>query len=163
MNGEIQIPGRLRAIFRVLSVLTLVEGGAGFLLAAFNIIAVPFYYKTLEKLLGHPYSHSSSLLYLIGFAGLLFDLMLLAAGVLLWKQQRRALFLLICVLITEFVSTLSIIAMFTPRGFSKAVGFIVGMGLMPFAPQIVTAFPIVAGILVFLAYRYLGIPARPIG
>src|SRR6266550_4330164 len=143
MNGEIQIPGRLRAIFRVLSVLTLVEGGLGFLLAAFNIIAVPFYYKTLEKLLGHPYSHSSSLLYLIGVAGFLF--------------------LLICVLITEFVSILSIIAIFTPRGFSKAVGFMVGMGLMPFAPQIVTAFPIVAGILVFLAYRYLGIPARPIG
>src|SRR5438034_11062905 len=89
MNGEIQIPGRLRAIFRVLSVLTLVEGGAGFLLAAFNIIAVPFYYKTLEKLLGHPYSHSSSLLYLIGFAGLLFDLMLLAAGVLLWKRSEE--------------------------------------------------------------------------
>ncbi len=128
MNGEIQIPGRLRAIFRVLSVLTLGEGGVGFLLAAFNIIAVPFYYKTLEKLLGHPYSHSSSLLYLIGFAGLLFDLMLLAAGVL-----------------------------------AEAVVFLVGMGLMPFAPQIVTAFPIVAGILVFLAYRYLGIPARPIG
>ncbi len=45
---------------------------------------------------------------------------------------------------------------------AKAHGFILGAGLMGFTPQFVTAFPIVAGMLIFLAYRYLGIPARPI-
>jgi hypothetical protein len=139
-----------------------VEGGLGFLFSALSIIAVPFNYKTLEDLVGHPYPHSAALLYLTGSVNLIFEVMLVVAGVLLWKLQRRGLLLLICVLIAEFISVLGIMAIFAPRGQSKALGFIMGMGLMPFALQIVTGFPIVAGILIFFAYRYLGIPARAI-
>src|SRR5260370_37650918 len=143
MNEETQIPKRLRAIFRLLSGVTLAEGSVGFLLAAHNIITVPFDSKTLEYLLGHPYSHSGSLLYLIDSANLLFGLMLLAAGALLWKLQRRGLLLLICVLVTEFIFVLSVMAMGASKSFAKPVGFIVGRGLFPLVAQFISVFPIV--------------------
>ena len=50
----------------------------------------------------------------------------------------------------------------TDSALREGFGYIVGMALTPFSVQVVTAFPLVAGILIFLAYRHLGIPARPI-
>jgi hypothetical protein len=86
--------------------------------------------------------------------------MLLAAGALLWKLQRRGLLLLICVLLAEVVFVLSILAVGASKGFAPPVGFIVGMGLFPFVAQGVTVFPIIAGILIPFAYRYQGMPTR---
>lgn len=146
----------------MLSILTIAEGGLGLLLTTCVIILVPFHYATLNNLEGRPYPHSLWLLYLLASASAVFDLMLLGASVSLWKLQRRGLVALICVLIAEFVCVLCIIFSFSSRVFSQAQSYMMGMGLIPFSPQIVTAFPIVAGILIFFAYRYLGIPARPI-
>jgi len=81
---------------------------------------------------------------------------LYAAG-LLWKLKRRGLLVLIYVLGLELFYIL-VSATTAP---SKEYGIILGIGLMPFAIQVVTAFPVVAGVLIFFAYRYLGIPARP--
>jgi hypothetical protein len=103
---------------------------------------------------------------LIWSADLIVEVMLLAAGAFLWKMKRRGLFLLIAVLVTEFIYAASIsLALLAPRtgsALAKGFGYLVGMGLSPLSVQIVTAFPLVAGILIFFAYRYLGIPARPI-
>jgi hypothetical protein len=158
MKDETPIPRRLRSIFRVLSGLTLADGSVGFILAAHNIINVPV--DSTEHLVGHPYSHSSSLLYSIDSANLVLNVMLLAAGALLWKLQRRGLLLLICVLLAEVVFVLSILAVGASKGFAPPVGFIVGMGLFPFVAQGVTVFPIIAGILIPFAYRYQGMPTR---
>jgi hypothetical protein len=160
MKDETPIPRRLRSIFRVLSGLTLADGSVGFILAAHNIINVPVDSTALEYLIGHPYSHSSSLLYSIDSANLVLNVMLLAAGALLWKLQRRGLLLLICVLLAEVVFVLSILAVGASKGFAPPVGFIVGMGLFPFVAQAVTVFPIVAGILIPFAYRCQGMPTR---
>lgn len=138
-------------------------GSLGFLLAAHNIITVSFDSKTLEYLAGYSYPHARLLLYLMDSANLLFGVMLLAAVVLLWKLERRGLLLLICVLITEFIFVLCIIVdIAASKGFSKPLDFMVGRGLFPLAPQLVTAFPIVAGILIFFAYRYQRTSARAV-
>src|SRR5258708_39094296 len=153
MKDETPIPRRLRSIFRVLSGLTLADGSVGFILAAHNIINVPVDSTALEHLIGHPYSHSSSLLYSIDSANLVLNVMLLAAGALLWKLRRRGLLLLICVLLAEVVFVLSILSVGASKGFEPRVGLFVVLGLLPIDAQAVTVFPIVAGILIPFAYR----------
>src|SRR5882762_10244251 len=64
-NEETQIPRRVRVIFRVMSVLTFVEGGTGLFWTVLNVILVPFHLKTLENLVGHSYPYWAPLLYLI--------------------------------------------------------------------------------------------------
>ena len=160
MSEQPSIPGRARTIFRLLSVLTLIEAVLGLLLTAFEISMGSYHNRALETLLGRAYS-DSWLVYLIELIALAFNVLLLAAGALLWKQQRRGLRLLICILIAEFIFVLGLGGAFASGGLSKVQDYLVGMGVMPFSPQIVTAFPIVSGILIFFAYRYLGIPAKP--
>lgn len=78
MNEKNQIARRARVIFRVLSGLTLAEGGLVFLLAVYYIMTVPISLQALEYLAGQPYPHSRLLLCLIASANLLFGGMLLA-------------------------------------------------------------------------------------
>jgi len=158
MNGETTTPRRLRVIFRVLSVLTLLEGFVGFLIAADGIATDVINYKALQQLNGQQ-THPSALrlLYFLASANVVFNLVLLYAGGLLWKLKRRGLLVLIYVLAIEFFYIL----VCTTTAPSKEYGIILGFGMLPFAIQVVTAFPIVAGVLIFFAYRYLGIPARP--
>ena len=153
-------------IFRTLSVLTLLEGSVGFLVAADSIAMGPFSYKALQHLEGQNYPSAVQLIYFITIASLVFCLLLLYVGRLLWKLRRRGLSALIYVLAAEFFYSLIFITtvMSTHSFFrapSKGYAFILGMGLMPFAIQVVTAFPIISGVLIFFGYRYLGIPARP--
>ena len=157
-----QPPRRVRAIFRALSVLTAVEAGLGLALTACVTLLVPFHYATLSSLEGHPYSRSLSLLYLLGSTSALFDGVLLASSALLWKLRRTGLVLLSWTLIGEVVCVVGIVSMFTSGFSSNAESYVLGMGLMPFSPQIVTVFPIIAAILIYFAYRYLGIPAHEV-
>jgi hypothetical protein len=89
---------------------------------------------------------------------------LLVAGVLLWKRQRRGLVVLTGTLIAELVCGIGpaiVNAVHGAQGISTSEhALLVGLALFPVFPQILTAFPLVAGILIFFAYRYLGIPAR---
>ena len=158
MNGETETPRRLRVIFRVLSVLTLLEGFVGFLIAADTIATGPINYRALQHLDGQTHAAALRLLYFLGSANVALNLVLLYAGELLWKLKRRGLLVLIYVLAIEFFY---ILVFSTTTAPSKEYGIILGFGLLPFAIQVVTAFPIVAGVLIFFAYRYLGIPARP--
>ena len=157
MNGESETPRRLRAIFRVLSVLTLLEGFVGLLIASDTVATGPINYRALQHLDGQTHAPALRLLYFLASANVVFNLALFYAGGLLWKLKRRGLLALIYVLVIEFVYIL----VYVTTAPSKEYGIILGFGLLPFAIQVVTAFPIVAGVLIFFAYRYLGIPARP--
>lgn len=146
--------------------LTLFEGSVGFLVAADSIAMGPFSYKALQHLEGQNYPSAVHLIYFIAIASLVFSLLLLYVGRLLWKLRRRGLSALIYVLAAEcFYSLILITTVMSTHSFFRApsngYSFILGMGLTPFAIQVVTAFPIIAGVLIFFAYRYLGIPARP--
>jgi hypothetical protein len=63
MTGESTIPGRLRTIFLVLSVLAFIEGTLGCLLATDNLLRARFHYEVFDHLLGHHYPHTGWLLY----------------------------------------------------------------------------------------------------
>jgi hypothetical protein len=104
-------------------------------------------------LIGYHNSHVAWLLYPIDCANLLINTILLVASALCWKLQRKRLPLLSCALVTEVIFVNLILAMGASEGFSKPAGSIVGRALIPFIPQAITLFPIVAGILVFFTYR----------
>lgn len=168
---EISMPRRLRVIFRALSVLTSLEGAFGLLLTAMTMLVFPFVRPTLEDIVAHPYSHSALLLYAMALANVAFDVMLAIASVLLWKLQRRGLFLVVCTLLAEatYLAGITAVQMYfvlrrrsDSAPFSESLGAMSGVGNMSLGVQLATAFPIVAGVLIFFAYRYLGIPARPL-
>lgn len=165
MSQETQTLRRVRRIFRVLSILTFLEGGLGLFATLVTIRMGRIHFEALEYLLGYKYPHGW-LVYAIECVNFSFCVVLFAVAALLWKQQRRGLFRLVCVLAAEFLYCVVFAMAFVgPRGdpaLFKAHGYITGMAMMPFSLQIVTAFPVIAGILIFFAYRYIGIPARSI-
>jgi hypothetical protein len=63
--------GRLRTVFRALSVLACIEGTVGFLLAAHSLSVVRVDKEALEYLMGYLYSQSGWLLYPMDCAHLL--------------------------------------------------------------------------------------------
>jgi hypothetical protein len=154
MSEGVLVPKKPRLILRILSVLTLSEGGIGLLLSSLNLITLRLDYVSVGG------SHPAWLSYATASIGLMFNIALVAAGVLLWKLRRKGLVLLTGVLITELMSLIFMSSAPVFGASSKEHGYLTGMGLLPFTPQIATAFPIVAGVLIFLAYRHLGIPAR---
>jgi hypothetical protein len=164
-------PRRLRTVFRVLSLVSSLEGAFGLFLTAIMMLVFPFAKSGLENVVTHSDSHSTLLLYMMALTNAAFDVALLIAGALLWKLQRRGLFLLVCTLLAEAAYFLGIVAIEMhfglkrgtgPSAFSETLGAMAGVGNISLGVQLATGFPIVAGILIFFAYRYLGIPARPI-
>lgn len=145
---------------RALSVITAIEGALGLAGTIFIDVSYRFHYAAMSSLQGAQPSGSLSLLYLLGCISALFSLLLLASSALLWKLRRKGLASLSWTLVAEVLCLVTISFIFTSRFSSTAQSYMLGMGLMSFTPQIVTAFPIVAGILIYFAYRYLGIPAH---
>jgi hypothetical protein len=153
-------------IFRLLSVLTLLEGFGG---AVLTIVGLPLNWMFLQKV-AHPFAHATLLMYLVGLINLLFAVMLIVAGTLLWILRRRGLLLRTWTLIAEifycFILDTGIsMYMYDRTGsgeFFQNFSFITVAGNVVIAIQLGTAFPIIAAVLIFLAYRYLGIPARPL-
>jgi hypothetical protein len=168
---------KLRVIFRVLSVITSLESACGLFFTVMAMLVYPFVSTTLENKLVYPYLHPRLVMYLMSFANILFDGLLLIAGVLLWKFRRRGLFLLAYTLVAEVVYFIAILLVEVGGEMIKAhlallsgdrgplqgtLGAMMGVGNMSLGIQFITAFPIVAGVLIFFAYRYLGISARPL-
>jgi hypothetical protein len=164
-NEENKLPKKIKTIFRVLSVLTLLEGGLGLLMTASALVLGLFKYEALDLLSGYKHPKLNFVyVYLIGFGDVVFMAALVIAGLLLWKQRRRGLQVLAWTLVAEFFLVVLFAFTFLPFvgfGYSSTQSYIVGTAAVPFTPQIITAFPIIAGFLIFFAYRYLGIPARP--
>lgn len=106
MSGESILPERVRLIFRTLSVLTLIEGAIGFLIAADSFAMSAFYYKSIQHLENQPHPSTGWSIYIVASAGIAFSLLLLYAGGLIWKLERRGLLVLIYALVAEFVYVL---------------------------------------------------------
>ena len=169
MNTQAPTSGRLRAILRVLSVLSLLEGAMSLLAVMAQLFLIPFDQQAVEKFVTRPYAHAATLLYLMASMNLVFAVALFVAGVFLWRLRRKGLLLLVCTLIGEaaYFMSLSGVVMFLHRSadgasreLSRTISALTGVGNFALGLQLVTAFPIVAGVLIFFAYRYLGIPAH---
>ena len=163
MDAQAPMPKRLRIIFRVLAALTLLEGLAGLYGVALDIFMVPFVMEYTHKM-EHSYVHSMLLLFLMAAINLVFEALLFVAGTFLWKLQRKGLFLLVCTLLGEiayFMGAL-LLSIHLDRPHSVNFALLVGTGNIALGLQMLTAFPVAAGVLIFLAYRYWGIPARPL-
>ena len=169
------MPRRLRIIFRALSAITLLESIFGVLLTALAMFSFPFIRATLEKNVVHPH-HPALVFYTMALANVGFSVVLVIASVFLWKLQRRGLFLLACTLLAEtlyFISVLFVvvgtelirahIALLTlaQSPSESTLDAMTGVGNMAVVVHLLTAFPIVAGILILFAYRYhRSYPAR---
>ena len=166
MDVHAPMPLRLMTIFRVLSVLTLLEGLAGVVL---TIVGLPLNWRVLQKIVHQPFAHSTLLIYFVALVNLAFAVVLLVAGPLLWMLRRKGLFLVAWTVVAEtvyFILDLGITwYVYVGAGggeFFQNLDYITGAGNIVLAVQLVTAFPIIAAVLIFFAYRYLGIPARPL-
>lgn len=89
---------RLRLISRKLSVLVLLEGAVGFLIAADSIAMAPTSYRVIQHLESQTHRSAVRLIYFVASVNVVFNLALLYAGGLLWKLKRRGLLLFIYVL-----------------------------------------------------------------
>jgi hypothetical protein len=165
MNEDLNMPRRVRVIFRVLAILSFVEGLGGVLLTIMNAKMVPIYITS--DVLSVNSNQVARLLYAVSYISLPFNCMLLVAGVFLWKVQRRGLSVLAWIIIVELASVTAaalIGAVRTMHGHEiPDLGFFLGVAIFPVGLQVITAFPVVAGILIFFAYRYIGIPTRQLG
>lgn len=155
------MPKKLKLIYQALSLVTLLEGVVGVLIAGFEIFHVP----KIERLLGSKFPHFALAFYCMDSANLLFNGLLIVAGVLLWRMRRRGLFLLFCTFAVELIYFIAFVAIamdFKPRPVADTRTFAdtltaAGGANMSLAVQAFTGYPVVALVLVFLAYRYLGL------
>ncbi len=160
---------RLKIILRILSVVTLLEATAGLFWFGLEMYVLAFHREAAFNLPGGPYPHLESLVYLMTSADLLFIATLIVAAILLWKLQRRGLFLLAWTLFVECVYFLGIITVGTYLGMSadsarkvlaSTFTMAIAFGNRGLGTQLFTGFPLIAGVFIFFAYRYLGIAAR---
>jgi hypothetical protein len=171
------MPKRLNIIFRVLSVLTSAEAVFGLLFTAMMMLVFPNVRTTLENRVVHPYLRPVLVMYLMALANVAFNVALVIASIFLWKLQRRGLFLLSCTLLAEAIYFMWILFIEVGTEMVKThidllkgernpiqgtFGAMMGVGNVSLYIQFLSAFPIVAGVLIFFAYRYLRIPARPL-
>lgn len=163
------MPGRLKTIFRILSVATLLEATVGLFWIGLQMFVLAFRREAAFNLPGGPYPHLETLVYLMTSADLLFIATLLVAAILLWKLRRRGLFLLAWTILAELAYLGVIIALGTYLGTSGdtarkslagTLNLALAFGNAGLGIQLFTAFPLIAGVLIFFAYRYLGIAAR---
>src|SRR2546423_919971 len=96
MEVQSHMPRRLVIILKALSALTLLEGLAGLFGIAMTL--------TVETFFVHGELHISRvILYAMASANLGFNVVLFFAGTLLWKLQRKGLFVLVWCLIAEIL------------------------------------------------------------
>jgi hypothetical protein len=89
---------------------------------------------------------------------------------LLWMLRRRGLFLVSWTLVAEIAyffildtgMTMYVHHKMGGGEFFENFSYITLGGNVVLAVQLVTGFPVIAAVLIFFAYRYLGIPARPL-
>lgn len=150
---------RVHVTFRILSVVTLLQGLAGLVAAALDLYTLPFNSRIVGKWADHP-AHLVSILYLMAYLNLAFAIMLLVAGTLLWKLRRKGLLTLVSTLVIELIYFLSLLSakMYT-RGrhdvdLLQTIVTAGWFGNFPLSLQLLTAFPIVAGILALMAYAF---------
>jgi hypothetical protein len=155
------MPKKIKMLFRVLAVTSLLEAFIGTVMVVLSMRTIPH----VQSLFREQHPRLAPILYLMNLADLVFAGMLILAGAYLWKLQRRGLRIILFTLAIELAYFLGILvnAMRSDSAAAKlsTFSFALGLGNMGLSIQGFTGFPIVALVLVFFIYRYLGIQARP--
>lgn len=146
-------------ILRILAVLTAIVALGGLFFVG---LSVPGLFAGSSKLSSELLHYNRVYLGLV-LVNLAIVALLLVSARLIWRLQRRGLFLLVLTLCLEAVY-LSILVgssmVLEQNGLQTAVATLTGVGMMVVGLQIYTAYPLFALVLLILAYRRLGIPAR---
>ncbi len=150
---------------RVLAVANVVEAAVGILGLWMSLVIAKGIHAG-----GHPLPPGP--FYGMLCVNLLFVGMLVVSAVLLWRLRRRGLWLLAWTLAAEVVYLLVVwtapsIALHGARPHlrlpPKALDAAVLAGNMPVGLEILSGYPLLAGVATFFAYRYLGVPAHKAG
>ena len=146
-----------RIVLRTLAVLTAFEAFGGLLLLAIT----PAGYSAIKSRFASDCPHFDLINLGLVLANLLIVGLLLSSAFLLWRLQRRGLFLLVITLCFEFLCFLGlVIGMMNLKLEGVANAWLIGVAMTAVGVQVYTAYPLIAVPLLVLAYRYLGIPAR---
>jgi hypothetical protein len=146
-------------ILRVLAVLTALVALGGFFFVG---LAVPGFFTASSAFSSELPLFNQVYLGLI-LVNLTFVALLFVSAFLLWKLQRRGLFLLVLTLCLELLYMSILVGstmVLEQNGLQMAIASLTGVGMMVLGLQIYTAYPLFALVLLILAYRHLGIPAR---
>jgi hypothetical protein len=148
---------------RVLSIVTLVEGADGL----FTVVStLPVTVGPLRALLLENHAHAEWALYGMVAANLIFNSMLLICGLRIWKLDRSGLRLLVWTLCAEAVYFVAVALLasspyFWPGPLRKLISDTIapftGFANMGLSLQVITAYPLLAAVLIFFSYRWLGI------
>jgi hypothetical protein len=160
------MPRKAETLMRVLAVINVLEGAGGLFMVALALDTIlgPF-----RGLVPGTRQHAGSAVYAMAFANVAFACLLFISASLLWRLKRSGLLLLLCTLCSEVVYFLTLVATLMHResarlphsqGPASAFAPLFGFANMGLGVQVLTAYPLIAGVLIFLAYRSIAIPAR---
>jgi len=149
------MPSKPKVVLRILALLTALEALGALLAVGLSVST----YSLVKDRFGSDYPHFGGIYMALVFANVLIIGLLFVSAFLLWRLQRRGLFLLILTLGIELVSLIGLMGALLSHE-SAITAELMGVGLRVLILQILTAYPLMAVVLLVLAYRYLGIPAR---
>lgn len=156
------MPRKPRIVLTILGVITALEALAGLFLASLTLGSLSIHRQVWTEIVGVDYPHFYELYAVVGSTNLVLLGMLFVSAFLLLRLRRKGLFLLVVTLGMEvllFIG-LTIAPSSVDREFGSAIAAASGIGMVGMSPQLFTAYPLVALVLLVMAYRYLGIPAR---
>lgn len=146
-------------VFRGLAVITALQAVAGLFLVSLGLSS----YTTTRASFGADYPYFGLIYVALTAVNVSVLVLLFTSALRIWRLQRRGLFLLVLTLCFEFAyfAALTIANTNMQRDeLSMAGAVLIGTGMMALVPQLFTAYPLIALVLLMLAYRYVGIPAR---
>lgn len=175
-RGAPPAPRRAATVMEILALAAFLEGAVGVVFAARavagfrQLTAFPAAINQIFHLRPAPLT---PVFYATTGVAVLFDLGLIGCAILLWKARRVGLAALTWLLAIEIAYVVVGAAVTANRAVAAGLGkpgraglalaVVVSSGSSGLAPQLFTVFPLVAGALLFFAYRYLGTPAREAG
>jgi len=149
------MPSKPKVVLRILALLTALEALGALLAVGLSVST----YSLVKDRFGSDYPHFGEIYMALVLANVLIIGLLFVSAFLLWRLQRRGLFLLILTLGIELVYLIGLMGALLSHE-SAITAELMGVGLRVLILQILTAYPLMAVVLLILAYRYLGIPAR---
>ena len=144
-----------KVVIRILALLTALEALGALLAVGLSVST----YSLVKESFGADYPHFGEIYMAFVFADVLIIGLLFVSAFLLWRLQRRGLFLLILTLGIELVYFIALMMGLLSHESAMAAE-LVGVGMRALILQVFTGYPLIAVVLLVLAYRYLGIPAR---
>jgi len=153
-----------RGFFRVLAVVNLVEGLADIV---FSAQAISLFYHH-RSLFDQEHAVAWAVYCRLGL-GILFSSGLIGSVPLLWRSRRSGIQMTVGILAAELLYFLAVTMMLTwnvlstgPHSFASVMSDTSGIGNIGIGVQLLTAYPIIALVLAFLAWKSPG-PLNPEG